>query len=152
MYRPVCQLKGSNVVLAVLLGSLLFGFGSATAKAQGRCVEGYVHGQHGYFGGPPTCFGYYSTCWRPWPAECYPCPTFAEILANPEVIAPAVPLPSEEMPTPAPAPVINRSQLNLPEPPGQTPGNSDGARIDFKSTKPKKTAIKPVQYGKSVKR
>jgi hypothetical protein len=23
------------------------------------------------------CFGYYPTCWRPWPCECPPCPSYA---------------------------------------------------------------------------
>jgi hypothetical protein len=25
---------------------------------------------------PPICFGYHSTCWNPWPADCPVCPTF----------------------------------------------------------------------------
>jgi hypothetical protein len=54
-------------------------------------------------------FGYYSTCWRPWPAECPPCPSFAilgtpreEILSDrplhQEVLAPI-----ENAPLPPPA-------------------------------------------------
>jgi hypothetical protein len=66
--------------------------------------HGYVpHGYGGYghhgagWHGPSMCFGYYPTCWRPWPLECPPCPPFAleptgaEIMKPPHFHGPQVP-------------------------------------------------------------
>jgi hypothetical protein len=70
--------------------------------------------------GAPMCFGYYSTCWRSWPEECPPCPTYAHAPSTeavpPGSPAPAPPAPLEEgapavPPAPAPAP------LPVPMPP-----------------------------------
>jgi hypothetical protein len=34
--------------------------------------------RHSPYCGPGyNCYGYYSTCWRPWPEECPNCPSFA---------------------------------------------------------------------------
>lgn len=32
----------------------------------------------GYYPGPPSCFGHFSTCWRAWPEECVSCPPFSQ--------------------------------------------------------------------------
>ena len=81
-----------------------------------------------------ACFGYFSTCWRSWPPECAPCPSFATVGTSPE----SVPLP--ELPPRPPSPDQN-SDLPAPEPPpaptnmlpGFTPPNreepEDSARL-----------------------
>ncbi|MEX2118210.1 MAG: hypothetical protein WD847_01265 [Pirellulales bacterium] len=46
-----------------------------------------------------TCFGYYPTCWRPWPAECPPCEVIGPFMepAPPEQVE-MVPLPRVQAP------------------------------------------------------
>lgn len=62
----------------------------------GYVGHGYVgHGHHtsGWYG-TTMCFGYYPTCWRPWPLECPPCPPFAlEPFADEMLKPPLVPQP-----------------------------------------------------------
>lgn len=45
-----------------------------------------------------NCFGYYSTCWFPWPAECPPCPSFAIIPPSSEQVLSDVPFNQEALP------------------------------------------------------
>ena len=61
----------------------------------------------------PPCFGYTSTCWHPWPAECPNCPAYA--------------LPGEVMerlPTPSVAP----GDPDPNQPPPMTPGAEPAPR------------------------
>src|SRR5262245_20319129 len=60
---------GFSVICA--LGICLVG-GCASHSYEPWCA-----GQPYYdVGQPPICFGYHSTCWNPWPADCPVCPTF----------------------------------------------------------------------------
>jgi hypothetical protein len=55
------------------------------------------------------CYGYHSTCWRPWPAECVPCPSpfmpvelpAGEAVPVPDPGVPPMPLPMPVEPAPA---------------------------------------------------
>src|SRR5437868_11125815 len=56
-------------------------------------------------GGATECFGYFSTCWNPWPVQCPPCPSPALNVPSREILPPATsppapPAPVEGMPTP----------------------------------------------------
>ena len=103
--------------------------GELLATVAGCCGWGFVRSEpepacpvcFDYYGAP-LCFGYYSTCWRSWPEECPPCPTYA--LAPPtEAVppgstAPAPPAPPGEphlAPPPAPSPAP--APLPVPMPP-----------------------------------
>jgi hypothetical protein len=78
------RLKRLTASMQIIALAILVGSGVTAASAQGPCMGGHPYNGHfGYIGGPP-CFGYYSTCWRPWPADCCPCPSFAERLPLPE--------------------------------------------------------------------
>ena len=60
----------------------------------------------------PLCFGYYSTCWRPWPEECPNCPS------------PSMPPPTEQVVPPPPLtvePLPPRPMPEIPEPGAQQP-------------------------------
>ncbi len=53
------------------------------------------------------CFGYHSTCWRPWPAECIACPspfTPMEVPSGEPVPTPTPGLAPMPLPTPDAAP------------------------------------------------
>jgi hypothetical protein len=106
----------------------------------------------------PLCFGYHSTCWRPWPEECPTCPPFTlpppaeQVLpgapmAEPPTVEPAPPTPQPEAappqpllpPMPAPAtnlPPANPGPMPPPAPrlepppaaPPAGPGAFDGAQ------------------------
>ncbi|MEX2172993.1 MAG: hypothetical protein WD872_01440 [Pirellulaceae bacterium] len=78
------------------------------------------------------CFGYHSTCWRPWPAECLPCPSpfslppLGEVIESPQPDElPAIPFdsaPMPEVPLPAaPMPEASPAPPNLPDVPPSAP-------------------------------
>jgi hypothetical protein len=81
-------------------------------------LANYSYRHHGpcYFG-PLLCFGYHSTCWRPWPEECPPCPPFT---LTPEMVEPVAPvprtLPDATLPSPG---------GEIPSPMPATPSPSD---------------------------
>jgi hypothetical protein len=64
----------------------------------------------------PMCYGYNPTCWRPWPCECPPCPSFA---LPPELPPAAAPIKPEETAPPLVPPV----PAAPPEPAGTVPGD-----------------------------
>jgi len=77
----------------------------------------------------PLCFGFYSTCWRPWPEECPSCPSFAlpqaaeQVLPGPAAPAPAQPMapmpeltPPQPMPQPSPPMPPAAPPMPMPEP------------------------------------
>jgi hypothetical protein len=81
---------------------------------------GHAHLEYGYGGGghhvvgwngPSMCFGYYPTCWRPWPLECPPCPPFALEPAGAEIIKPP------HLPGPAVAPGVAPTPDSILVPP-----------------------------------
>jgi hypothetical protein len=115
----------NRVSLALVLTLLGLGSGCACHGPQGGWC-----GRHGgqYFGGPlPVCFGFSSTCWNPWPAECVTCPT----PFGPEGIDSlpgSKPLPptSEAVPLESPVPEPSALEPTLPqatpaEPPAPAP-------------------------------
>jgi len=52
-----------------------------TSAAGCACYHAHCFADdHPWVGSPSVCFGYYPTCWRPWPAECPPCPPFTLVL------------------------------------------------------------------------
>jgi hypothetical protein len=64
------------------------------------------------------CFGYHSTCWRPWPVECVTCPSLAAAQPAFEINQPVhLPVPVDEIeilpPQPSPDAVIPQS-INPP--------------------------------------
>ncbi len=81
------------VALAVVIGCAL----PAEAIASGihRCKRPICPPYHA------ECFGYHSTCWRPWPVNCPTCPPY--LAPRPEFAAP-VPLPVISSRTPQEGP------------------------------------------------
>jgi hypothetical protein len=79
----------------------------AALALSGCCWGGHDPCAHCYPAGF-GCFGYHSTCWRPWPEECPTCPSFAIIPPPQETILKDVPLGHEALPpadiTPMPPP------------------------------------------------
>jgi hypothetical protein len=102
------------------------------------CFDGPCHDQGAIasppgFGFPtPMCYGYHSTCWRPWPEECPPCPPYAlaETFGKPMPGGPMMPMdspipetPVEGIPIPAiapepplPAPIVPPAAAPAPRP------------------------------------
>ena len=79
-----------------LLAGLLF----ATVVAAGcancsSCNERGALGLPAYcgYGSGPPCFGFTSTCWRPWPEECPNCPPYTLNALPPEALPPDNPQP-----------------------------------------------------------
>src|SRR5262245_52953002 len=67
------------------------------------------------------CFGYHSTCWQPWPAECVTCPPpFTPGSAKSETLPPAVdasqPVVPGVDPTPPTPPANSNPASPLPTP------------------------------------
>lgn len=97
-------------ILGVWLCSLASGCGSCGGRQSCAC------GPHsnGYFALPaPVCFGYSSTCWNVWPAECTSCPTysFPPQLKEPlpaSVPEPAIQPPMDHAPVPDASPSDER--------------------------------------------
>lgn len=89
-----------------------------------------------YEGIGPACFGYHSTCWRPWPEECQTCPPPSwsdaststgkvPVLEN-ESVAPMESTPPIRLPQPMPdegIPPPKPSTSPSPEVPEKAPGN-----------------------------
>jgi hypothetical protein len=109
----------------LVLGLMLLGLASGCAcqGPQGGCC-GHQCGP--FFGGPlPVCFGFSTTCWHPWPAECVACPTpFAgmEPLPTSKPLPPSSPAEPLDSAVPEPSalePVI--PQATPPQPPAPEP-------------------------------
>lgn len=96
-------------------------------------ISGCCYGKHdacaACYGEGYPCFGYHSTCWRPWPEECPTCPSFAIMPPPQEQILKDVPMsheplpPAGPVPTPAPvpepeqpAPIIEPEEGRRPSP------------------------------------
>jgi hypothetical protein len=96
--------------LALLALPLSAVAGCATCSTCDEPLASYSYRHQGpcYYG-PMMCFGYHSTCWRPWPEECPPCPPYtltpelAESVAPPMPQATPLPPPGSELPLPMPA-------------------------------------------------
>jgi len=117
------------------------------------CV-GCRHGRGRHCAPPPTprcwnvvdpeCYGYYPTCWKPWPDACGPCPPVDESLtiieppamdqANPPLDRPFAPTPSaddsaepEIIPPPVPEDSLPAEPVEVapPEPDGIVPPEPD---------------------------
>jgi len=96
--------------------------------------------KHGVrYGIDPGCFGYHPTCWRPWPAECPPCPPFAVMQQTPlpsEVVLerapesgqrPSSPFVPEVAPPLEPTP-LDWNSVPSPAPPGDKSGAAEKAK------------------------
>jgi hypothetical protein len=81
-----------------------------------RCAPITCPGWQPNCGVPNPCHGYFSTCWRMWPPQCGPCPSFA---------VPSVPS-TEPVPAAEPLPALPRpaGEPNAPELPAPTSGSS----------------------------
>lgn len=107
-----------------------------------RKCEGYISGECGW--------GYFPTCWRPWPCERIPCPcegirysgqpTFAmPAQSNQAEDLPDVPTPLPEAPTPLPevSPTPEEDPSTLPPPPADDPNQpQESVRSFFWPSKP----------------
>lgn len=113
--RPMTASPTTRVRLALVLTIAGLASGCACHGHQrGWCAH---HGGQFFSGYVPSCFGYSSTCWHQWPAECVTCPTpfgpeTMESLPGkhlpPAAIEPApleapVPMPSDQEPSLPPA-------------------------------------------------
>lgn len=82
----------------------------------------------------PICHGYHPTCWKPWCAECAPCPppsTGVVPCLIPNGIAPLAP---EDLQSPAPVPPLLPDHESLPAPtpaPEGVPAPSQPPTISF---------------------
>jgi hypothetical protein len=96
----------------------------AAAALSGCCSGKHDHCAECY---PPSfaCFGYHSTCWRPWPEECPTCPSYAIIPPPQETLIDDVPLHQEALPPPEvsptpppdePAPVVEPQEGRIENP------------------------------------
>jgi hypothetical protein len=89
-------------------------------------LHGGPHYQRACFNCYPAwaCFGYHSTCWQPWPAECVTCPSpfLAPIISSDKAppLEPAV-VPDAELPVPLPA--IDDAPPPANPPPAINPDN-----------------------------
>jgi len=92
------------------VNSKLFTAGLLLAAAslvwQSGCCSGHVDQCPQPTSYPFGCYGYHSTCWRPWPAECPNCPSFAIVPPPREEILSDVPMqqnpPLQKLPPPEP--------------------------------------------------
>ena len=113
--NPLSNLVIATRSAAVLLAVLSLG-GCACLELCGSCDDGYC-GDACYAEWP--CFGYRSTCWRPWPGECITCPSPflpPETVTSPAPMPGDVPMPPLPMPMPAtppaaPNPIPGEEQL-----------------------------------------
>jgi hypothetical protein len=111
----------TSLYFAPLITCLAFALGALS----GCCCSQHDQCQECYPGGF-GCFGYHSTCWRPWPEECPTCPSFAIAPPPQETILKDVPLgqealpPAEVSPLPPaetePAPIIEPEEGRRPNP------------------------------------
>src|SRR3954470_14977096 len=95
MYRTLLFNRERLLMMAMLIATSVSGCATHRddACAFGACGPG----------APTDCFGYFSTCWNPWPAQCPPCPSPAFNLPEREVLPPAAspPAPLDGIQTPA---------------------------------------------------
>src|SRR3954470_2519601 len=61
---------------------------------------------------PYSCYGFYSTCWRPWPEECPTCPSYAIVPPPRETVLSDHPLNTETLPP---------GEMAVPEPDPKNP-------------------------------
>jgi hypothetical protein len=108
--------------LASLLGWSLLTAGCACSCP--RCAPTTCPGWQPSYSVPHACFGHYSTCWRAFPTECTPCPSFAarrvpgvELVPTAEA-PPVMPQPPATVEPPAmptlPIPELHRAPLVPP--------------------------------------
>jgi len=71
------------------------------------------------------CYGYFSTCWRNWPTECGPCPSFAALGGTGSEI-----LPTPELPLLIPQPVGENGSAANRQPASPT-NNAPGGQLPF---------------------
>ena len=69
--RTFAFLDNPTLIALALLPSLLAGCCVGYRNHSGQAAS--CEGGPGWYE-TPLCFGYYSTCWRPWPEECPNCP------------------------------------------------------------------------------
>ena len=85
------------------------------------------------------CYGFFPTCWRDWPSDCPPCPSFAmptgtgaESIPTPD-LPPVLPSPNPEINQPATEssgpPANAQPDRSLPFPPPQREQPDQGARF-----------------------
>jgi hypothetical protein len=103
---------------------------SSAAALSGCC--GQHHHHHAECCGPSfACFGYHSTCWRPWPEECTTCPSFAILPPPQETILKDMPLGHEPLP-PAevtPMPPAENEPAPVVDPPQEEEGRKSNSQI-----------------------
>jgi hypothetical protein len=83
------------------------------------------------------CFGYHSTCWRPWPEECVACPSPYLMLVQPAEAVPAPATPDSQtpdrglpvQPSPEPMPPMPVPMPAIPAAPGAPPGVAPAMNI-----------------------
>lgn len=92
--------------------------------ALGGCCSGR-HDHCGHHSDYPAysfgCFGYHSTCWRPWPEECPTCPSFAILPPPQETVLKDVPFNQHEMLPPGIDPLPAKEPVPPPEEPVPAP-------------------------------
>jgi hypothetical protein len=103
----------------------------AAALASGcASVHGGPHHHRACFNCYPAwaCFGYHSTCWQPWPAECVTCPSpFLAPIVSGDKTPPLEPVIVPDPDLPMPLPAIESAPLPAnptPANPGPTPGDN----------------------------
>lgn len=128
--------------LAALLALVLSSGCASNAPCNGcseECLSNCVGCPH------PQCFGFYPTCWRPWPPECINCPVITPdmVLAEPhEGTFEPVPAPREQLeplpdtleppdtPVPPETMAPPEAEDDLPEEAAEPPAGDDAAPGD----------------------
>lgn len=111
----------------------------AAALASGcASLHGGPHYHRACFNCYPAwaCFGYHSTCWQPWPAECVTCPSpFLAPIISSDKAPPLEPVivPDADLPMPLPAtdaapPPADPTPANPSPPPGDNSWNEPSSR------------------------
>jgi hypothetical protein len=78
----------------------------------------------------PACFGYHSTCWRAWPADCPACPPETAYLFPADPTLEPTPVPPDASLEAVPAPVV------LPQRPTPSESDDHGAKPSAPAEKP----------------
>jgi hypothetical protein len=120
---PLAAAKTACVLLAAAL--------TGCACSCPRCAPTSSFGWQATCGPTAPCHGYFSTCWRSWPPECAPCPSFATAAMAPE----ALPLPALPQRTTSPE---EKSDVPAPEPPAAPTNALPGFEAPFSPTEPDK--------------
>jgi hypothetical protein len=118
------------------------------------CMDGGHHPHRACFNcySAWPCFGYHSTCWQPWPAECVTCPSpfLAPVLSGDKgpPLEPAA-VPDAVLPMPVPANEAAPAPANLGPAPSDNSWNGPSSRRRAAEAQPVsyETSERPYELG-----